>query len=141
MDKTSVIYKATINDLGSLNMYGPIYISGPMSSDPDYRKKFDAVEEALIKAGYAGVINPARYGDIYEKEHPFPDGTPEVEKKLIRLKRDAALLSDCRSIIFLPRSEMATGCIAEYTAACALNMKIYTLSRNELNKILRGGKI
>ena len=37
-----------------------IYISGPITNDPDYMTKFEAAENELREMGYTSIVNPAK---------------------------------------------------------------------------------
>jgi len=114
-----------------------IYISGPISSNPDHEIWFDAVERYVWSTGlYDYVFNPDKIGAAYEIEHPFEDSVTDEYKRIKRLQRDAELLKRCQYIIFMPGWDKATGCIAEYMAAKVLELEKIFISDEVMKDIL-----
>lgn len=114
-----------------------IYISGPISSNPDHEIWFDAVERHVWSTGlYDFVFNPDKIGAAYEIEHPYDISLTAEQIRIRRLNRDADLLERCEFIIFMPGWNKATGCIAEYMAARALHLEKIFISDEEMKDIL-----
>ena len=114
-----------------------VYISGPISSNPNHEHWFDAVERYLWGTDrYNYVYNPDTIGAAYETTHPFDVASSDEYKKIKRLERDAAILKHCEFIVFMPGWEKATGCIAEYMAAKVLGLTMIFLSDKDMDDIL-----
>lgn len=93
--------------------YNPkIYIAGPIASDPNYKMKFDAVEDMLTSLGYR-VFNPT----------VFPLGLSY--KRYIKL--GLTMLMECDAICMLPNSENSPGAQFEKHYAELVGMPIMEL--------------
>ena len=42
-----------------------VYLSGPISGDPEYKEKFRAAEESLTNGCFVTVLNPAKLSDTF----------------------------------------------------------------------------
>ena len=93
------------------------YISGAVSTDPDFRKKFSDAEQYLRTAGF-NVINPVR-----DEE----DGMPWDWY----LRKDIRKLTECTGIIFLPDWKTSRGARLEKNIADGLGLD--ELSYDELS--------
>lgn len=114
-----------------------VYISGPISSNPDHERWFDAVERYLWSTDkYNYVFNPDKIGASYETTHPFDVASSDEYKRIKRLERDAWILKRCEYIVFIPGWNKATGCIAEYMAAKVLGLDMTFLSDEDMADIL-----
>lgn len=114
-----------------------VYISGPISTNPNHEHWFDAVERYLWATNrYDQVYNPDKIGAAYEIEHPFEDSVTDEYKRIKRLERDARFLEQCGHIVFMPGWDKATGCIAEYMAAKVLHLNMIFLSDKDMADIL-----
>ena len=71
-----------------------IYIAGPITIDPNYKKKFDAVDDFFTTMGYK-VFNPTI----------FPAGLSYREY----IKLGLTMLMECDVICMLPNSENSPG--------------------------------
>ena len=92
-----------------------IYISGPISGDPNYLKKFANAEHYLASHYSGNVINPA---SVLSR---LP--LPELEyKDLMRLCLD--LLSMCDSICMLQGWRESRGAVLEYHYAVTHDFRI-----------------
>lgn len=93
-----------------------IYISGPMTGIPDYKKNFNEAEETLKMAGW-DVVNPAKIDDF------LGDCNFSYDELL---KIDIALLDTCDGIYMLEGWENSRGALIE---------KLYTLQNGKRNYI------
>ena len=85
-----------------------VYLSGPMTSDPDYMSKFAEADQFLRNKGYH-VANPA---ELYKS---LPDNVTYEEL----LTLDLQILDMCDSLIQLPGWEKSPGANREYGYALA----------------------
>jgi len=93
-----------------------IYISGAISSDPDYREKFRIVSKRLIEKGH-DVINPALFDSC------LPELTHEQY-----LHIDKALIDICDAVYFLKDWGSSKGAREEYE---------YVRKKNEEEKLIK----
>ena len=92
-------------------IYMKIFISGPMTNDPSYKKKFfNTVNYLKKKFPKAIVLNPA----------VFPEGLTDAEYMSI----DLTMLKCCDIIYMLEGYENSKGASLEYHYAQYLNKKI-----------------
>jgi len=89
-----------------------LYISGKITTDPDYKKKFAEVEQKL-KAYRHIIINPTC----------LPDGLEYVNYMDI----DMAMIRACDGIVMIGDWENSHGACAEYYYAKCLKKKILYL--------------
>lgn len=94
------------------------FISGKITGDSDYQKKFADVETALVKKGHS-VMNPAWLKD--EKEFSWDDYMI-VSESMQRI---------CEAVFFLPSWEDSKGAKKEYERAVFRNQKKFF----ELDKV------
>ena len=87
-----------------------IYISGPITGVPDYRRAFYNAEHALQDRGHQ-VQNPAR--------HPF--GLTRVDY----MRLDLAQLMTCGAVYMLPGWEHSGGARIEHALAEYLELQIF----------------
>lgn len=71
-----------------------MYIAGPISIDPDYKRKFDAVEDFMARQGYV-ILNPA--------------SAPEGLTYRQYIHYGLALLGKADCVCFLPNSDKSLG--------------------------------
>lgn len=90
------------------------YISGEVSNDPDFRKKFNQTEKNLKKQGLV-VLNPVKY-ERNGKEWTW------------YLKKDVRKLSYCDGIILLYGWANSRGAMVEYSLATKLKLKIISIA-------------
>lgn len=96
-----------------------IYISGPITGDPEYRKAFDKAEAELTAAGYIA-LNPAK----------LPEGmTPERYMRI-----DLAMLDAADAIYMLNRGEWSKGASLELSY-CFYIRKPFATSLHDLKLI------
>lgn len=107
-----------------------LYIAGPMAGLPEFNfPTFNAVEDALMKAGY-GVVNPAAL-DVHEDwklEHSGDHATGRGVKDRQRaafLKRDFHFLSTCDGIVMLNGWQSSTGACAELLMARIMDLDVF----------------
>jgi hypothetical protein len=93
------------------------YIAGKITDDPNYRKKFNAVTEGLMRMGYA-VMSPAI----------MPDGFEYEDYMIICF----AMLSVCDIIFLLPDWTESPGASREYEQAKRTGMRIEYLTKKEI---------
>lgn len=92
-----------------------IYLSGPITGVPNYKKDFEVVEEELLSKGYYKVINPATLDEVIVNGD-YEDYM-EVCLRLIDM-------SDM--LILLPGWEKSAGANREYGYAIAKNKIVLT---------------
>ena len=90
------------------------YISGAVSNDPDFRKKFSNTEKELRKRGLV-VLNPVKY-ERNGKEWAW------------YLKRDLRKLTYCYGIIQLPDWTSSRGSMVEYSTTLKLGIKAISIA-------------
>ena len=100
-----------------------IYISGPITNDPDYYNKFEKVAYELVGMGYK-VINPTELINV------MPEDATHKEYMNICIR----LLEIADTIVMLPGWEKSKGAVIEYGYALASDMNIIEW------EYLRGGK-
>lgn len=90
------------------------YISGEVSNDPDFRKKFGQAEKELSARGIV-VLNPVKY-ERNGKDWAW------------YLKRDVRKLSYCDGIILLYGWANSRGAMVEYSLAIKLKLKTISIA-------------
>ena len=90
-----------------------VYISGPIAGQPDYRERFEAVENELIRMGLVPV-NPVSIQDNRHKTYA------QI------LAEDIGILSRCYSICLMEGWIDSPGAYAEYMFAKACGHKRYS---------------
>lgn len=103
-----------------------VYLSGPMSSDPDYMSKFTEADQFLRNQGYH-VANPA---ELYRS---LPDDITYEEL----LKLDLQILEMCDTLVLLPGWEKSCGANREYGYALAMDKLVVPYS---VMKLREGGE-
>lgn len=92
-----------------------VYLSGSISKDPDYLKKFNEVERLLVADGYK-VINPARAMESLPVEH-----TRYVDYMTFSLR-----LLDCADAIYMLSDWTSSyGARIEYLYALSQGKDVY----------------
>lgn len=88
-----------------------VYISGPITGNPNYKTEFGRIEDALKKRGYE-VVNPA--ADEYELgvENKFSN-----ESWVNFIVNDIKLVSECDAICLLPKWYNSPGATIEALTA------------------------
>lgn len=95
-----------------MTIHKRVYISGPMTGQPDYNLPAFNAEAAKLRAqGYA-VINPAENG--------LPDDAPWTE----HMRRDITDLMTCGTIFMLPGWSRSQGAQIERDLAVRLGMTV-----------------
>lgn len=87
-----------------------VYISGAVTSDPDFRKKFDKAEKLLYTKGYIPV-NPVK-------------GETEGEEWEYYLRKDLKKLLDCNGIYILSDWNKSRGAQLEIHVALELGLEV-----------------
>lgn len=90
------------------------YISGEVSNDPDFRKKFKQAEKDLSRIGLV-ILNPVKY-ERNGKDWAW------------YLKRDVRKLSYCDGIILLYGWANSRGAMVEYSLSIKLGMKTLSIA-------------
>lgn len=90
-----------------------IYLSGSITNEKDYKKKFlDAAEKVKAICGNETIFNPSTI-DL-GKDATWQD----------YMKIDLKILLECSSIVMLEGWEKSKGALLEWNIARALNLKI-----------------
>ena len=111
-----------------------IYISGAMTSDPDYEEKFNAAE-IWIRRKYpeAEVENPVRLSRELEwNRGAKPDSLPRHEY----LKKDISELMECDRLVAIPGFEKSAGAMLEINIALSLNLVVGQIQDEDFNSVL-----
>lgn len=111
-----------------------IYISGAMTSDPDYEEKFNAAER-WIRRKYpdAEVVNPVRLSrELEESRCAEPDSLPRHEY----LKKDISELVECNRLMAIPGFEKSAGAMLEINIALSLYLIVGQISDDDFNSVL-----
>lgn len=87
-----------------------VYISGPITGDPDYRQKFEEAESALKTAGYIP-LNPVKEIEGIEVLKARKLSYEEC------MKHDLHQLLFCEGITMLPGWEKSAGATCEHDVA------------------------
>ena len=111
-----------------------IYISGAMTSDPDYEEKFSAAER-WVRRKYpeAEVVNPVRLSRELEwNRGAKPDSLPRHEY----LKKDISELMECDRLVAIPGFEKSAGAMLEINIALSLFLVVGQIQDEDFNSIL-----
>lgn len=92
-----------------------LYISGPITGDPDYRQHFAEAESMLRSAGVKNLCNPASLGDVEGWQHED------------YMRRDLPLLLGCHWVVLLPGWLDSKGCRIEVRTAVSAGISIFSL--------------
>lgn len=104
-----------------------IYISGPISDNPDYQKDFLRAEIALIKRysdlewPYTEIINPVKVAGVLPGSFSYED----------YMTIDMFLLTKCDAIYMIPGYEKSKGALAELLMAKSMGLEIYYESEEQ----------
>ena len=90
-----------------------VYISGPITNNPDYMKDFQDAEDLLLKEGNVPV-NPTKISP-YNKKKVWSD----------YMKDDIKALMDCDAIYLLHGWTESRGARLEHELAVILDLKIF----------------
>lgn len=94
-----------------------IYLSGPISNDPDYIQKFMDADRTLHSRGYQ-VVNPAELYRVLPTDATYEE----------IMQIDLQLMELCETLVQLPGWEKSLGCNREYGYALAKDMIILQYS-------------
>ena len=104
-----------------------VYIAGPITGDPDYKKKFDAVAKEIEDMGYAPYNPTWQPQGLEYKQY--------IDMALDMLKRADA-------VVFLPGYDKSDGATLENDYCFTVGMTRIYLSSNatepQLKKMLKG---
>lgn len=101
-----------------------IYISGPMTGEPNYRNIFKKHEDALVSLGNK-VFNPVYLSDYLIASHHIDEKTAWTEEmRGFFLKEDIKALLQCDSIYMIPGWEFSRGATFEKEVAEKCGMKV-----------------
>jgi len=90
-----------------------VYLSGPITNQPDHMKRFNEAQTALEKEGYS-VINPSLIASCLPEDTEYED----------YMKLDMVLLDMCDEIYMLKGWKNSCGANREYGYAQAKGMVI-----------------
>lgn len=102
-----------------------IYISGPITNDPDYYKKFEKVAYELVEMGHK-VINPAELINV------MPEDATHKEYMDICI----SLLRLADVVVMLPEWTTSQGAFLELQYANMAGIKILTYESMKTNELL-----
>ena len=89
-----------------------IYLSGPITGQPNYRRVFREAKALLEEQGYHDIVNPAELCEVIPKSYPYKD--------IMTICID--LLSNCDAVLLLPGWEKSHGCGREIGYAEAMDL-------------------
>lgn len=98
-----------------------VYLSGPISGDPDFREAFANAKKDLEAEGFYEVINPAVLVDL------APPGFLGYEDYM---SMDEALIRKADTLMLLPGWTRSPGCNRELGFAEALGKTVYEYSKD-----------
>ena len=82
-----------------------IYLSGPITNEPNYRRNFAAAQSILEEMGHDDIVNPAELQSVINiKKMPH--------KEAVAFCFD--LLDHCDAMLQLPGWQNSKGCMAEW---------------------------
>ena len=96
-----------------------VYLSGPISGNPDFRETFAKAKKDLEDKGGVQVINPAVLADI---------ATPCALDYEDYMSLDEALIRRADTLLLLPGWQKSPGCNRELGFAEALGKTVYEYS-------------
>lgn len=85
-----------------------IYLSGPITNEPNFRRNFKVAQEILESLGYTNIVNPAELCRVVNVEQTDYE-------QIMTICFD--LLQQCDTILFLPGWKKSHGCGREYGLA------------------------
>ena len=94
-----------------------LYLSGPITKDPNYERKFQSAAARLRAKGYTAIVNPAELTKVIG--HEFEYG--EI------MNLDLSILAMCDALIQLDGWEESRGASIEYSYALAADKLIISL--------------
>ena len=83
-----------------------LYISGPITDCPNYKRNFATAQSILQEMGHTDIVNPA------ELERVMPDIEKMNHEEIIQVCFE--FLSRCDAMLMLPGWNKSTGCMAEW---------------------------
>ena len=86
-----------------------IYLSGPISNNPNFRRMFREAKSILEAQGYSNIVNPAELCEVIPSNYPYD--------RILDLCID--MLAECDVLILLPGWRESHGCGREYGYAQA----------------------
>lgn len=86
-----------------------IYLSGPITNEPNYRRNFKVAQDILAENGYLDVVNPAELCQVISKT-----GKDDYE---MLMDVCINMLRTCDIVLFLPKWKTSHGCGREYQFA------------------------
>lgn len=92
-----------------------VYISGAISTDAEYKKKFRVAEKLINNEGHAA-INPA---ELHEEKITWEDA----------MRADIAEMMRCAAVVVLPTWKRSRGAKIEINLAKELKIPIYTIDK------------
>lgn len=102
-----------------------VYIAGPITNNPNYKKQFQEAEDILYAMGYTP-INPAAYEE---------EGSKHIKTYRNYINQGLRLLMQCDAIAMLPGSEYSSGARLERKYAETVGM-IFIDIKNEMSEDL-----
>ena len=106
-----------------------IYLSGPISDNPDYKKDFLRAEKSLVMRFsdkdwiYSEIINPVRVAGALPVSFSYED----------YMTIDMILLTKCDAIYMISGYEKSKGALAELLMAKSMGLEIYYESEEQEN--------
>lgn len=112
-----------------------IYLSGPMTNDEGYMKKFiNAADQLLEIDSDLIIVNPATMLQYSGGLEPGAD-----YRRILDI--DKQILSNCDAICLMPGWETSKGCREELEQALSEDLDIFLYNDQELfNKLLRASE-
>lgn len=102
-----------------------IYLSGPMTKDPDYRENFEFFEKVLEGLFGYKVFNPVHLSDRIIKQLGFTEEKAWLpENREIFLREDIRAMLTCDAVVMLPNWRKSKGAKLEHKIAKLMNMEI-----------------
>lgn len=102
-----------------------LYLSGPITKDKHYERKFRTAAEKLREGGYTDIVNPAELTKVIGQEFEYGE----------IMSIDLTLLSMCDALIQLPGWEHSRGANIEYGYALGADKLVIALE-----DLLKGGR-
>lgn len=94
-----------------------VYLSGPITGDPDHESNFAYHADKLESGGHE-VVNPVELDDEQDPEMEWAD----------YLRRDIAALMECDAIAMIPGWESSRGAVLERHVAEAVGLRVIELT-------------